>query len=148
MENSGKKSTFCEKQAEIKNLFTNCLNQEERYHRIIELGQKQTLLKPEFKIPENLVKGCQSQLFLHSSYQNGVIFFATESDALISQGLAALLVAVYSGETPEIIIQTPPHYLEELGIPASLTPNRASGLYSVHLHMKQAALKFLSQNLD
>ena len=69
--------------------------------------------------------------------------FEAEADALISAGLAALLTQVYSGETPETILKCPPTYLDEIGISASLTPNRANGLYSIHLRMKQEALKLL-----
>src|SRR4029077_20554700 len=92
---------------------------------------------------DNLVKGCQSQMYLHSYWSEDKIIFESESDALISSGLASLLVQVYSGETPETILKCSPTYLDEIGISASLTPNRASGLYSMHLRMKQEALRML-----
>ncbi len=82
-------------------------------------------------------------MYLHSFLLEDKIFFEPESDALISSGLAALLTQVYSGETPEVVLKCPPTYLDELGISASLTPNRANGLYSIHLRMKQDALKML-----
>ncbi len=136
--------TSClKKQDEIKQLFSNCKSEEDKYTRIIDLGREQPKLDPKYKVPENLVKGCQSTMYMRSEYANGVMQFATESDALISSGLAALLVKVYSGETPEAILKCPPNYLEELGISAALTPNRANGLYSIHLRMKQEALKAL-----
>ena len=80
---------------------------------------------------------------MRAHWVNDKIIFEAESDALISAGLAALLTQVYSGETPEVILKCPPSYIEELGINSSLTPNRASGLYSMHLQMKQEALKLL-----
>lgn len=131
------------KQAAIKEIFTSCPTPESRYQKIIELGRDLPRLDNTHKIPENIVGGCQSTLYLHSYKDGNNIVFEAESDALISAGLAALLVMVYSGETPETVLKCPPSYLEELGISASLTPNRANGLYSLHLRMKQDALKQL-----
>jgi len=116
---------------------------EEKYIEIIEMGRKLPPLTPEAKKEENLVRGCQSRLYLHSWTEQGKIFFAAEADALISAGLAALLIDVYSGETPETILQTPPDFLNELGIYSSLSLNRSNGLAHIHLRMKQDALKSL-----
>lgn len=132
-----------EKQNQVKSLFTQCQNEEEKYEKIIELGRQRPLLDPAYKIPENIVKGCQSIMYLRSFMQDGKVFFEGESEALISSGLAMILIKVYSGETPETILKCPPAYIEELGISASLTPSRANGLYSIHLRMKQEALKLL-----
>jgi cysteine desulfuration protein SufE len=134
-----------EKQKQIKNLFIQCSSEEQKYQMIIELGRKQSSLSAAAKIPENIVKGCQSTVYLDATLVDGKVIFAAESDALISAGLAAVLLMVYSGETPETILKCPPNYLEELGISASLTPNRANGLYSIHLRMKQDAIKFYMQ---
>jgi cysteine desulfuration protein SufE len=133
------------KQNEIKKMFANCSDEEAKYKRIIELGRSQQPLDPIYKTPENIVKGCQSIVYMHSTIKDGKVYFEVESDALISSGLAQILVKVYSGETPEVILKCPPDYLEELGISASLTPNRANGLYSMHLRMKQDALRHLIQ---
>lgn len=138
-------SSCLRKQEEIKKLFAQCKDAEARYHRIIELGRQLPSLAPEHRIPTNLVSGCQSQLFLHASYANGLVKLEAASDALISQGLAALLVLAYSEESPETILGCPPTYLEDLGIAASLSPSRANGLYSLHLRMKQRALEFLNK---
>jgi cysteine desulfuration protein SufE len=132
-----------EKQNRVKALFGQCLTEEAKYEKIIELGRQHSPLSPDYKIPENIVKGCQSIVYLHSHMQGDSVMFEAESEALISSGLAMILIQVYSGETPETILKCPPSYLEELGISASLTPNRANGLYSIHLRMKQEALKFL-----
>ncbi len=134
-----------EKQNKIKELFLACPTEEAKYEKIIELGRKQNKLNPNHKIPENLVRGCQSQMYLHTSLSEDHVIFETESDALISSGLAALLVQVYSDEPPEAVLKCPPTYLEEIGINSSLTPNRANGLYSLHLRMKQEALKCIVQ---
>lgn len=136
-------TTCLAKQDEIKQLFSLCQNQETKYQKIIEMGRELPRLSAQDKIPENIVKGCQSTVYLHASMEEGKIFFQAESDALISAGLAALLVRVYSGESPEAILKCPPTYLDELGIAASLTPSRANGLYSIHLKMKQEALRWM-----
>jgi cysteine desulfuration protein SufE len=134
------------KQQQIKNIFASYATEEKKYEKIIELGRTLPIMSPQDKIPENLVKGCQSTMYLKSILQNGKVSFTAESDALISAGLAAVLLQVYEGESPETILKCPPSYLEDLGISASLTPNRANGLYSIHLRMKQDALKlFMGQ---
>lgn len=134
--------TSCiEKQQKIKSLFASCASAEEKYAKIIELGRKLPPLREEFCKEENLVSGCQSRMYLHAFAKNNALFFEAQSDALISAGLAALLIDVYSGETPETILKCAPDYLEEIGIYASLTPSRSNGLYSLHLRMKQEALK-------
>lgn len=136
--------TSClEKQNQIKALFSDCHNPEEKYQKIMELGRQQPPLDPQHKIADNIVKGCQSTMYLHSCQHGDHLIFTAESDALISSGLAALLIKVYSGETPETILKCPPNFLEDLGVGVSLTPSRANGLYSIHLRMKQDALKFL-----
>lgn len=138
--------TSCkEKQNQIKSLFAACPTEEAKYQKIIELGRDMLPLGDKYKIPENIVKGCQSIMHLRSYMQGETVIFEAQSEALISSGLAAILILVYSGETPETILKCPPDFLEELGISASLTPSRANGLYSIHLRMKQDALKWLME---
>lgn len=131
------------KQDGVKALFLACKSQEERYEKIIELGKKNSGVADQYKTPDNIVPGCQSTMYLRAFMKEGRVYFEAESEALISSGLAALLIMVYSGETPETILKCPPDYLESLGISASLTPSRANGLYSIYLKMKQHALKLL-----
>ena len=135
--------TFLDKQNQIRELFSVCADKEEKYSKIIEIGRESPPLSPDFKLEENTVQGCQSTMYLHSYMKDDKMYFEAESDALISSGLAELLTRVYSGESPETVIKSPPDYLEELEISSSLTPNRANGLYSIHLRMKQDALKEL-----
>lgn len=135
--------TCREKQRRLVEIFLACPSEEAKYEKIIELGQRQIPLAAVYKTKENLVEGCQSQVYLHSYYKQDKMVFETEADALISAGLAKLLTDVYSNETPETVLKYPPTYLEEVGIHSSLTPNRANGLYSMHLRMKRDALKIL-----
>ncbi len=134
--------TFQKKCGEIKNKFAS-LSADERYSLLMKMGKELPPLPDTEKNLEHLVKGCQSLLYLSVRRENGRIYFNASADALISAGLAALLIAVYSGETAETILKEPPHFLNELGIFASLSPSRSNGLSQIHLRMKQEALKAL-----
>jgi cysteine desulfuration protein SufE len=131
------------KQQAVKDLFGSCRTEEDKYRKIIEIGRDLPKFSSSLKTPNNIVNGCQSVVYLHASLVKGKMRFELDSDALISSGLGAILLLVYDNETPETILKCPPDYLETLGIGASLTPNRANGLYSMHLKMKQEALKLL-----
>jgi len=131
------------KQTELQAIFSAYPSLEEKYNKIIEFGKALPPSKSQLKIPKNLVSGCQSETYLQAILENGKVRFEVASDALISAGLAALLVYVYDNETPETILKCPPAFLDEIGINASLTPSRSNGLYSIHLKMKQDALKLL-----
>jgi len=136
--------TFIYKQNEIKKLFTNYTTPEARYEKIIQLGRSASTFPSSQKIPSNLVSGCQSLLYLHTTLtDDGLLKFQVESDALISKGLAVLLTKIYNGEKPETILACPPTILDELGIYSALSPNRANGLQSLYLKMKQAAVKYI-----
>lgn len=136
-------SLFEERVANLKRKFSSCSSARHRYEKIIELGREAPPLADYHKVSQALVAGCQSQLYLRVYLQEDLIFFEAQADALIANGLAALLLEVYSGLTPEIVLKCPPTYLQELEIPASLTPSRANGLASLYLRMKQEALRFL-----
>lgn len=132
-----------EKIARLKDLFLPLKTPEERYQKLITLGS----LLPPFLISEktesNRVLGCQSLMYLSASSKEGLIFFNATSDALISRGLAALLIFVYSELPGETILTHQPFFLNELGIFASLTPSRSNGLMSLHLKMKQLSLPLI-----
>ena len=129
------------KQNQLKELFSSFLTADERYNKIIDLGKKQAFFDDANKTDANLVKGCQSKMYLHTYKKEGLIYFETDSDALISKGLGVLLTLVYSGEPAEAILKCPPDFLQEIGISTSLSPSRSNGLFSLHLKMKQEALK-------
>ncbi|CDZ80295.1 putative SufE-like protein YgdK [Candidatus Rubidus massiliensis] len=134
--------TFDEKQKKMVELFSACKSDDEKYQLIIQLGKKLPKLSDELKKTEYKVKGCQSTVYLYSFIENKKMHFCAESDSLMSAGLAALLINVYDNETPEVVLKNPPKYIDDLGLAANLTPNRANGLYSIHLKMKQDALDF------
>ncbi len=131
------------KQQRVIDLFSCCSSVQLKYEKIIELGRMLSLYPSELKTPDRLVKGCQSEMYLDSSFSDGKIYFKASSEALISAGIAALLLLVYNDELPEVILGCPPRFLDELGIHASLSPSRSNGLASLFLRMKQEALNFL-----
>ncbi len=131
------------KQNQVKALFADCSSNEQTYQKIIEIGRRQSKLDSSFKTADNIVPGCQSLVFLNSWIEKDQVYFAAEADALVSAGLAEILILAYSGETPETILKCPPTYLEDLGLQNSLSLQRANGLYSMHLRLKKDALKFL-----
>lgn len=131
------------KWAVLKKRFTDCSSQEHIYHQIILLGKELPSLPEKFKQEKFLVQGCQSQVYLHSFLEGNKMVYEADSEGLIAKGLAALLTLVYSGEAPEIVLTTPLDYLDEIGLKNALTPSRTNGLLSIHLRMKQEALKYL-----
>jgi cysteine desulfuration protein SufE len=117
---------------------------EQRYAFLMELGRGLPPFPKEFLSPEWIVPGCQSILYLKPRFENGKLFFDAHCDALISAGLAALLIGVYNGKSPLEILQTPPLFLQELGISASLSPNRSLGLQAIYQRMQRYALQALA----
>ncbi len=113
------------------------------YQKIMEKGKNLSPFNSEWKTEHKRVMGCQSVMYLHSHFEDGKVFFHAATDALISAGLAAILIEIYSGEPPDSILLTSPTFLEELGITSVLTPGRANGLASLFLKMKQEALSYL-----
>jgi cysteine desulfuration protein SufE len=135
-------SSFQKKISEIEKIFA-LLTTEQKYNAIIQLGRTLPPFPEELKKTEHVVSGCQSTLYLASEYRDGKLFFQAHSDALISSGLAAILLKAYSGESPETILTSPPNFLIDLAILSSLSPSRSNGLAHIHLKMKQEALKAL-----
>ena len=127
----------------LKQSFTE-LSAEQRYERIMDLGAKLPPYPAERKTPDRIVPGCQSVLYLDVLRRDGRLEFAVDSEALISKGLAALLVAVYGGLEAQVVLTQPPKFLEECGILGGLSPSRSNGVAAVYLRMRQEALKALS----
>lgn len=137
-----------DKQKQIKNLFTFCKSAEEIYQKLIEIGKSLPAMDETCKIEKHIVQGCQSTLYLTTRLENDKLFFCASSEALISAGLAFLLVAVYSDETPETVLKCPPLFIQDIGLNTALTPGRSNGLASMYLRMKQEALFILSKNIS
>ena len=118
----------------------------ERYKHIIKLGSKLPPLDSSKKIDSNIVKGCQSQVWLHAELNDERIVFQADSDAAITKGLVALMVRLYSHQTPTAILETEPTFITEIGMNEHLSPTRANGLASMVKQMKIYALAFSSKS--
>lgn len=123
--------------------FALCKDREEIYQKIMNFGQKLPSFNPEWKKEENRVMGCQSLMYLHTEAREGRLFFYADSDALISKGLASLLIFAYSGRSAEEILKSQPTDFQKLGIIDILTPGRANGFSSLFFRIKQEALKLI-----
>lgn len=122
--------------------FAGLADWEERYKKLIEFGKALPELPDDKKLEDYKVKGCQSQVWMHAHLSDGRVVFEADSDALLVRGLVALLLRVYSGATPEEILNTPPDFIREIGLESKLSPSRANGLFSMIKQMKFYAMAF------
>lgn len=104
---------------------------QERFAFIIDNARSKPPLEQEYKIDTFRIEGCQSQLWLVPSFENGKCYFRSDSDALITRGIAGMLAELYSDATPQEILANEPTFLAEVGITEHLTPNRRNGLSNV-----------------
>ena len=123
-------------------IFEKITSNETIYQKIIELGSLNKNFPHDQILPENLVSGCQSTVYLYSYSIDNKLFFESTSDALISSGLAFIASKAYSGLTAEEILKTPPSFVEAIGLNHNLTPSRSNGLQSMISLIKQKALHF------
>lgn len=137
--------TIEEKQDRIIRRFELLGDWPERYKYIIQLGQKLDSIDEEKKVDENLVRGCQSQVWLVTDLKGDKVIFSADSDAAITKGLVALLVQFYSGETPEVILNTEPAFIKKIGMQEHLSPTRSNGLASMVKQMKIYAMAYKSK---
>ncbi len=115
---------------------------DEKYEYIIELGKKLAPLNPVFRTDEHKVKGCQSTVWLGSTYKNGKVFFEADSDAIIVKGLISMLIRILSGHTPDEIIDAPLDCIKVIGMSSHLAQTRANGLLAMVRQMKNDALAY------
>lgn len=129
-------------QEEIINEFDFFDEWDEKYGYIIELGKKLAPLDEKHKVEENIIKGCQSQVWMVSKMEDGKVVYTADSDAIIVKGLASLLIRVMSGHSPDEIISNDLFFLEKIGMMQHLSPTRSNGLASMMKQMKLHALAY------
>ena len=137
-------SRCLEKQEQLKKSFCHCSSQEEKYLKIIQMGRALSLLTEEEREEKDRILGCQSLLYLKTEQVEKNLFFRVYSNALVSLGLAALLIKIYQGEQPEVVLKCPPKVLTEIGIATSFTPGRINGLNSLYTRMRRDACTYLA----
>lgn len=118
----------------------------DKYQMLIELGNSLEPLDEKYKTPQNLIEGCQSRVWLQADYNDGLIHFSGESDAVIVKGLVSLLIQVLSDHTPDEILNADLYFIEKIGLKEHLSPTRSNGLLSMVKQMRVYALAFKAKN--
>ena len=118
----------------------------ERYEYIIELGKKLPLIKEEFKTEDNIIKGCQSKVWLKGEQNSDVIVFTADSDAILTKGIIAILIRTFSNQKAADILAADLNFIDEIGLKEHLSPTRANGLVSMIKNIKMYALAFDAKN--
>ena len=118
----------------------------DKYEYLIELGKSVPVIDDINKTDDNIIKGCQSKVWLHSSYEKGKIHFQADSDAIISKGLVAILLSVLNNRKPDEILSADLSFIDEIGLKEHLSPNRANGLSSMLKQIKFYALAYSKLN--
>ena len=114
----------------------------EKYQYLIDLGKNLPKFNDSDRIDSNLIKGCQSKVWLNSSFDNNIVIFEADSDAIISKGIISLLIRVFSGHTPEEIISADVDFIDKIGFNSHLSQTRANGLLSMIKQIKIYALAY------
>lgn len=139
-------TSITDRQNEIRDEFAFFEDWQEKYAHIIELGRELPKMDPAYKDDAHKVKGCQSQVWLHADLnEEGRVLLQAESDALIVQGLIAILLRIYQEQRPEDILKTDLTFLEEVGLLSHLTMNRTNGLNSMIKTIRANAAVFAAQ---
>ena len=112
----------------------------QRYEYIIDLGKSLPIINDTFKTDDNLIKGCQSKVWLHSEVENNTVKYTADSDAILTKGIVALLLRVFSEQHPKDIIEADTSFIDEIGLKEHLSPTRANGLVSMVKQIKMYAI--------
>mgnify|MGYP003290893243 FL=1 len=134
--------TIKELQDEVIEEFSDFDDWMDKYQLLIDLGNEQEPLAPEYKNDQNLIDGCQSRVWLQADLVDGKVEFQAESDALIVKGIIALLIKVVSGHTPDEILENDLYFIEAIGLKEHLSPTRSNGLLAMVKQMRMYALAF------
>ena len=118
----------------------------QRYEYIIELGKSLPLIQEEYKTDENLIKGCQSKVWLQGDQKDDKIVFTADSDAILTKGIIAILIRAFSNQKAEDIINADTQFIDEIGLKEHLSATRANGLVSMIKNIKMYALAFDAKN--
>ena len=118
---------------------------EERYQYMIDLGKSLPLIDAQYKIDKNIIKGCQSKVWIHAEMKNDTIVFTADSDAIITKGIIAILIRVFSNQHPKDIIEANTKFIDQIGLKEHLSPTRANGLVSMIKQIKMYAIAYQTQ---
>ena len=117
----------------------------QRYEYMIELGKSLPLIDEKYKIEENLIKGCQSKVWVHAELNGEKLEFTADSDAIITKGIVAILIRAFSGHHPSDILEADTQFIDQIGLKEHLSPTRANGLVSMIKQLKMYAIAYQTQ---
>ena len=132
-------------QAEIVSEFSMFEDWMQRYEYMIELGKSLPLIDESYKKDDNIIKGCQSKVWVHAELDNDKIVFTADSDAIITKGIIAILIRAFSNQPPKEILAAETTFIDEIGLKEHLSPTRANGLVSMIKQLKMYALAYQTQ---
>ena len=118
----------------------------DKYDYLISLSETLPPIDPEHRTGQYLIEGCQSRVWVYARLEDGKVFYAADSDAIITKGIIALLIRVLNGRTPQEILDTELYFIDAIGLSANLSPTRANGLVSMVKQMRLYALAYASKN--
>jgi len=137
--------TIKEIQEEIVDEFSMFEDWMERYEYIIELGKSLPLINDQHKTDDNIIKGCQSKVWVHGELAQDVVVFTADSDAILTKGIIALLLRVFSNQKPQDILDADLSFIDKIGLKEHLSTTRANGLVSMIKQLKLYAMAFQSK---
>lgn len=114
----------------------------DKYEYLIDMGRELPVIEENEKTEHNLIKGCQSRVWLNSQWKEGKLYFSADSDAIITKGIISLLIKVYSGRTPKEILSSDFGFIEKIGLKENLSPTRANGLVSMIKKIRDYAMAY------
>ncbi len=117
----------------------------QRYEYMIDLGKSLPLIDDEFKTDDNIIKGCQSKVWVHADLEDNKLIFTADSDAIITKGIIAILIRAFSNQKPQDIIDADTKFIDEIGLKEHLSPTRANGLVSMIKQIKLYAVAYQTQ---
>ena len=117
----------------------------DKYALLIDLGNSLEPLEDKDKTPQNIIEGCQSRVWLNAEYNDGIITYQGESDAILVKGIVSLLIQVLSNHSPDEILNTELYFIDKIGLKEHLSPTRSNGLVAMVKQMKMYALAFKSK---
>lgn len=120
----------------------------EKYEYIIQLGKDLPLIDPKYKTDDNLIRDCQSKVWLHAELTDGKLVFTADSDAVITKGLVGLVIQVLSGQAPKDIAEAEIYFIDAIGLTSHLSPTRSNGLLSMLKQIKLYAIGYQAKSLQ
>jgi len=120
----------------------------DKYEYIIQLGKDLPMIETEYKTDDNLIRGCQSRVWLHTEFKDGKLLFTADSDAVITKGLISLVIKVLNGQTPKAIIESDLYFIDAIGLSSHLSPTRSNGLLSMVKQIKMYALAYQKKSVE